>query len=104
MTQEMEVLYNKLITVKTQSIKAAFRHVRAELELIDLDCKVDIGVTEKDFNKVKKGLRKLNRVYKGKSSETAQSVYESYPVDSTEYFVLMCVARILDSSAKSSIF
>lgn len=104
MTQEMEALYNKLVAVKTQSVKAAFRHVRSELELLDLDGRVDIDISEKALKKTSKGLRKLNRIYKGKSNETGESVYKSYALDSTEYFVLMCVVNIMENSARSSIF
>lgn len=104
MTQEMTVLYNKLVTVKTQSVKAAFKHVKSELELLDLDGRIDIDISEKALKKVNKGLRKLNRIYKGKGKETGESVYKSYPEDSTEYFILMCVVNIMDNSSKSSIF
>lgn len=104
MTQEMEILYHKLVTVKTQSVKAAFKHVRAELELLDLDGRIDIDVSEKGLRKINKPLRKLNKIFKGRSNETAKDVYESYPTDSTEYFVLKCVANIMENSHKSSIF
>ena len=104
MTQEMEILYHKLVTVKTQSVKAAYRHVRAELEMLDLDGRIDIDVSEKGLRKMNKPLRKLNKIYKGRSQESAHNVYDSYPVDSTEYFVLKCVVNIMENSRKPSIF
>jgi hypothetical protein len=98
MTNEMHQLYMRLLTVETDSPSLALDYVGEEVNHLAMDGYLDVSLTKEALKNIKKDIKTIQKIIKGKVDLDPQQLIAQYPEDSIEYFFLICVIRILKTS------
>ncbi len=95
MSEGMRNFYYSLIRVSVSNVAAAIEYVNDNIKFMEMNGDLSYEITYHAINNLKKDIKKLKKIYKGKIDQNPETLQDQYDENSHEHYFLKCVLAIM---------
>ena len=95
MTNEMHVLYAKLLTVNVKNVVGAYGYLSNEMKEMDMNGTLDFEMDYNSLKNINKEFKILKKFYKGKIEIEPKSLFMKYEENTHEHYFLKCLIELM---------